>query len=180
MQRNGLMGLGAGLLLAVSGLAQAETTVEMHSVSKDGVGDSVGTVMAEDTEHGLLLTPDLAGLDAGIHGFHMHANASCEPSDSDGETTPAGAAGGHFDPESTETHQGPYSDEGHLGDLPALMVDDEGNATTPVLAPRLSEEDLAGHAFIVHEGGDNYSDEPKLGGGGSRVACGVIESGESA
>ncbi|HAQ86214.1 MAG TPA: superoxide dismutase [Cu-Zn] SodC1, partial [Pseudomonas sp.] len=44
-------------------------------------------------------------------------------------------------------------------------------------APRLkSLGDLKGHALMVHEGGDNYSDEPKpLGGGGARVACGVIE-----
>jgi len=29
---------------------------------------------------------------------------------------------------------------------------------------------------MIHAGSDNYADEPKpLGGGGSRVACGVIE-----
>ena len=29
--------------------------------------------------------------------------------------------------------------------------------------------------FIIHSGGDNYSDVPKkLGGGGARVACGVV------
>jgi Cu-Zn family superoxide dismutase len=28
---------------------------------------------------------------------------------------------------------------------------------------------------MIHEGGDNYSDQPKpLGGGGARIACGVI------
>ncbi len=28
---------------------------------------------------------------------------------------------------------------------------------------------------MIHAGGDNYSDTPeKLGGGGARVACGVI------
>jgi Cu-Zn family superoxide dismutase len=28
---------------------------------------------------------------------------------------------------------------------------------------------------MIHQGGDNYSDDPKkLGGGGARVACGVI------
>lgn len=175
MRHNTLLALGASLAMTMSAATQAQTRVEMHSVSKDGVGDSVGTVMTEDTDHGLLLTPDLSDLNAGIHGFHLHQNASCETSKSDGEVTPAGAAGGHFDPEETGTHQGPYSDEGHLGDLPALMVDEDGNATTPVLAPRLKESDLSGHAFMIHEGGDNYSDQPKLGGGGSRVACGVIE-----
>ncbi|NRB57167.1 MAG: superoxide dismutase family protein [Salinicola sp.] len=175
MQRNGLIGLTAGVALALSGWAQADTTVEMHSVSADGVGDSVGTVVAKDTEYGLLLTPDLSGLTAGLHGFHLHANASCETSETDGEVTPGGAAGGHFDPDDTGTHQGPYSDKGHLGDLPALTVGDDGKATTPVLAPRLTEADLGGHSLMIHEGGDNYSDEPKLGGGGSRVACGVVD-----
>ncbi|WP_251976345.1 superoxide dismutase [Cu-Zn] SodC [Salinicola avicenniae] len=176
MQRTGLIGVGAGLLLALVGTAAAETTVEMQALSSDGTGDSLGTVSAEDTDHGLLLTPDLAGLEAGLHGFHLHTNPSCDPSESDGDVTPGGAAGGHFDPEETGTHQGPYRDDGHLGDLPALTADSEGYVSTPVLAPRLTEADLAGHALIVHAGGDNYSDEPKLGGGGAREACGIIES----
>ncbi|WP_110654872.1 superoxide dismutase family protein [Salinicola halimionae] len=175
MQRNGLIGLGAGLALAMTGLAQADTTVEMNTVSADGVGSSIGTVTAKDSDYGLLLTPDLSGLKAGLHGFHLHTNPSCDTSESDGKVTPGGAAGGHFDPDESGTHQGPYSDEGHLGDLPALTVNEDGNANTPVLAPRLSESDLTGHALMIHEGGDNYADEPKLGGGGSRVACGVIK-----
>jgi superoxide dismutase, Cu-Zn family len=29
---------------------------------------------------------------------------------------------------------------------------------------------------VIHEGGDNFSDQPKpLGGGGGRIACGVIK-----
>jgi len=46
-----------------------------------------------------------------------------------------------------------------------------------VLAPRLKRlEELKGHALMVHAGGDNYADQPKpLGGGGARVACGVIK-----
>jgi len=29
---------------------------------------------------------------------------------------------------------------------------------------------------MIHAGGDNYSDEPaKLGGGGARMACGVVD-----
>ncbi|WP_048308799.1 superoxide dismutase family protein [Halomonas sp. PR-M31] len=165
-----LLGVGA-LLLA--GAAQAEQSIEIHQVSDDGVGDSIGTVQVEDTDHGLLLTPDLSDLEEGMHGFHVHQNASCEPGEKDGEMTAAVAAGGHFDPEDTGTHQGPYG-EGHLGDLPVLMVGEDGNAITPVLAPRLEVSDLQGHAVMVHEGGDNYSDEPHLGGGGARVACGVM------
>jgi Cu-Zn family superoxide dismutase len=28
--------------------------------------------------------------------------------------------------------------------------------------------------LIVHEGGDTYSDNPQLGGGGGRIVCGVV------
>lgn len=170
-----LTGIAASLLLAASAHAADTLDVDVHSVNADGVGDSLGTVTLEQTDHGLLLTPSLEGLEAGIHGFHVHQNASCEPKEDDnGETVAALAAGGHYDPESAETHQGPY-DDGHLGDLPALAVDDSGEANLPTLAPRLSLDDMNGRSLMIHAGGDNYSDEPHLGGGGSRVACGVVE-----
>lgn len=174
------VGLGAAVgmaaLAAVTGSATAaDRTIDMHAVSKDGVGARIGTVTASDTDHGLLLTPDLGGLTPGVHGFHLHANPSCDPAEKDGEMVAAAAAGGHFDPQDTGAHEGPYAD-GHLGDLPALTVAADGSATLPVLAPRLDTGTLAGHALMIHAGGDNYSDEPEaLGGGGPRVACGVIE-----
>ena len=61
------------------------------------------------------------------------------------------------------------------GDLPPLFVDNQGKATSPVLAPRIKIADPKGRALMVHAGGDNHSDTPKkLGGGGARMACGVI------
>ncbi|MEM1311353.1 MAG: superoxide dismutase family protein, partial [Cyanobacteria bacterium P01_H01_bin.153] len=54
--------------------------------------------------------------------------------------------------------------------------DETGNATVPVLAPRLTIEMVKGRSLIVHRNGDNFSDDPKpLGGGGPRLACGVID-----
>lgn len=156
---------------------QAETlSVEMNKVNDQGVASSVGTVKIETTDHGLVFRPDLSGLNAGAHGFHVHANGSCQPAEKDGKPAAAVAAGGHWDPKNTGKHGEPWGD-GHMGDLPVLVVDAEGKANQPVLAPRLkSLGDLKGHALMIHEGGDNYSDEPKpLGGGGARVACGVIE-----
>lgn len=38
------------------------------------------------------------------------------------------------------------------------------------------QDEVKGHALMVHMGGDNHSDHPApLGGGGARVACGVID-----
>ena len=162
-----------GAFLLLSGAAAA-MTVEMHAVTADGVGESIGTVEIEAAEQGTKLTPDLEGLTPGAHGFHVHEKGSCEPGMSEDKPAAAAAAGGHYDPENTGKHAGPYGD-GHLGDLPVLYVGADGRATDPVLAPRIKPEQMAGLALMVHAGGDNYSDEPeKLGGGGSRVACGVI------
>lgn len=166
--------LAASLLMAASAQAADTLDVDVHRISADGVGDSLGTVTLEQSDHGLLLTPSLDGLEAGIHGFHVHQNASCEPGNNDdGESVAGLSAGGHYDPEATGTHQGPYG-EGHLGDLPALSVDSSGKATLAILAPRLSLDDMDGRSLMIHAGGDNYSDEPHLGGGGARVACGVV------
>ena len=65
---------------------------------------------------------------------------------------------------------------GHQGDLPVLEVAPDGTAKSPVSAPKLSVADLSGHALMIHQGGDNYSDQPQpLGGGGGRIACGIVK-----
>jgi superoxide dismutase, Cu-Zn family len=153
-----------------------ERTVEMRTVNADGLGESIGTVTVLTTPWGVLFTPDLSDLPPGLHGFHVHQNANCAPAKDEGEMAAAIAAGGHYDPQSTGRHEGPYGD-GHLGDLPGLYVDAEGKAMHPVLAPRLKFSDLNGRALMIHAGGDNYSDRPiELGGGGSRIVCGAIKS----
>lgn len=159
--------------LLVSGMVQAQT-VELQFVDANGNTGPAGKVMLEDTAYGLLITPELSGLPAGLHGFHVHANPSCAPGMSNGVAAAAIAAGGHWDPEKSNAHQGPYG-KGHKGDLPALYVNAEGKANYPVLAPRLKAADLSGHALMIHAGSDNHSDHPAaLGGGGARMVCGVV------
>lgn len=162
-------------LIACGSAQAASEEVSIHQVTAEGVGQSLGTVRIDETQYGLKFTPELQGLKPGIHGFHVHAKGSCEPGESEGKVVAAGAAGGHLDPANTGKHLGPYG-EGHLGDLPAIYVDDAGKATYPVLAPRLkSLQEIKGKALMVHAGGDNHADQPKpLGGGGARYACGVI------
>jgi len=146
----------------------------VNAVNESGVGAVLGTVSAVDSPYGVLLTPNLAGLPPGLHGFHLHENPSCQAGDKDGKKVPALAAGGHWDPAKSGAHLGPYAN-GHMGDLPALYVDAQGQATVTVLAPRLKLKDLPGHALMIHVHGDNFADQPeKLGGGGPRMACAVL------
>jgi len=166
--------LGLIATLAIGTVHAASLEVPMHLVSANGAAQKIGTITVDETPYGLLFTPHLQSLAPGLHGFHVHENGSCEAGVKDGVKVAALAAGGHFDPNKTGQHFGPYA-EGHLGDLPALYVTAEGIANYPVLAPRLNRvAQIKGHALMIHAGSDNHSDMPKpLGGGGERVACGV-------
>lgn len=120
------------------------------------------------------------GLEPGFHAFHIHSVATCEHEE--GFTT----AGGHFNPGGT-THGA------HAGDLPSLYAMENGGAALIFMTDAFTVEDLMdedGSAFMIHAGRDNYSNIPErygeaddatLGAGdaGSRVACGVIETGMS-
>jgi superoxide dismutase, Cu-Zn family len=151
-----------------------DIVVPVNSVDEKGVGRSIGTVTISESPHGLVFTPALEGLSPGQHGFHVHEKPECGPGVKDGKPGAALNAGGHLDPAHSGHHGTPWGD-GHLGDLPALFVDSDGKAKDPVLAPRLKLGDVRGKSLMVHAGADNHSDQPApLGGGGARVACGVI------
>ena len=167
--------VAALMALAVSQpVLAADVTVSLDQVDDNGVVRPLGNVALSDSAYGLVLTPALEGLPPGVHGFHVHENGSCAPGQRDGKPVAALGAGGHFDPQASKRHGSPWGD-GHLGDLPPLTVTADGKATTPVLAPRLKLADVKGRALMVNAGGDNHADHPApLGGGGARVACGVI------
>lgn len=164
----------AGLASAVVGGGTAaapavtEMTVSMFTaVPGNAQGASMGTVTIRQVADGLRFTVNLRGLTPGSHGFHVHEVGSCADSGK--------AAGGHFDPAGTHEHRGPRG-AGHLGDLQVLTVGANGTDTETFVVPHLKRlSDIEGRSLIIHAGGDNYSDNPKMGGGGDRVACGVIQ-----
>ena len=163
------------ILSALPLAAAADMVVPMNLVDENGIGNAVGEVTISESKYGLVFTPALNGLVPGLHGFHVHQNPDCAPMEKDGKLVPALAAGGHYDPEKTNRHGTPWGD-GHLGDLPPLFVDTNGNAALPVLAPRLKLSDLKARSLMVHAGGDNHADHPApLGGGGARMVCGVSQ-----
>jgi len=152
----------------------SQLTVTMYKIDAKGVGPEIGTLMFASTRKGLRIEAALGGLPPGDHGFHIHQKPDCGPGMKDGKLAAGIAAGDHYDPQATGKHLGPEG-PGHRGDMPILRVDRDGNATDVMFVMRLSVRDLRGRAIMIHEGGDNYSDQPKpLGGGGARIACGVV------
>ena len=163
------------VMLCAGRVMADEQVIQVHLVNDQGMGEMIGVISAKDSKYGLILTPQLTHLPQGIHGFHIHQNPDCGHMMTGGKPMAAAAAGGHYDPAMTGKHEGPYGD-GHLGDLPFLYADKDGKATGMVLAPRLKVSDLKGRSLMIHVGPDNYSDIPeKLGGGGGRLACGVVK-----
>ena len=81
---------------------------------------------------------------------------------------------------------------GHSGDLPSLLVNQDGTGALEAATDRFDVDDLlagSGTAVIVHAGPDNFANIPSryapapdattlaTGDAGARVACGVIQTG---
>ena len=151
-----------------------KVTVKVSLIDKTGTLKPAGTVTLSDGKGGLTIMPKLKGLPPGEHGFHIHEKGSCDPAEKEGAQVAGLAAGGHFDPDGTKAHKGPGGG-GHKGDLPKLEVSDKGVANAKLEVPGVTLADVRGKALMIHANGDNYADAPKpLGGGGDRIACGVI------
>lgn len=174
---SGNVGVGASTTVGVGGSEARirQITVSIFKINASGIGPEIGTLTLSDSRGGLRIVPKLNGLLPGPHGFHLHEAPNCGAVMKDGSMHAGLAAGGHYDPKATGKHVGPLGDGGHRGDLPVLNVAADGTATETVHALRLSVSEVRGHAIVIHEGGDNYSDQPKpLGGGGGRIACGAV------
>lgn len=121
----------------------------------------------------VLVHARLQGLKPGqAHGFHVHEKGDCSSGDgmsAGGHFNPLGKPHGHFD-----------SSERHVGDLPALMADAQGNAELRWRGKGLSVgagvTDVIGHGLIVHAQPDDYKTQP-TGNAGARMACAVIQRG---
>ena len=176
MQTNIVTLATAIIIISTSAAYAASETITMNAIDANGVGKKIGTLRLSDTKSGLQITPRLADLPPGDHGFHVHVNPDCGPGNGPNGQPAAGiAAGSHYDPANTGKHLGPYG-EGHKGDMPVLTVDAGGKARKAVVVPHLTVADVKGRSIMIHAGGDNYSDQPApLGGGGARIACGVVK-----
>src|SRR5690625_1361041 len=155
-------------------------TQQVDSVTVEMVnseGEQIGTaVFEESTEHGVTLNLNLEGLPAGEYGMHIHEVGSATPPDFED-------AGSHFNP--TDVEHGINSETGpHVGDLPNLMVGEDGVVEEMIEVPNttlqpdgentLNNEN--GTSLIIHTEADDYESQP-TGDAGDRQAGGVIFEG---
>ena len=169
-----LAALGAALLMAPTAALSETASIAIHAISAEGVGAEIGKATITDGDKGAVINIDVKGLTAGEHVMHIHEKGDCGPAEKDGKKVAGLAAGSHFDPAKAGKHAGPDG-KGHVGDLPKLVVEGD-TAKASLTAPNVKVADVVGRSLMIHAGGDNYTDEPALGGGGARVACGVINA----
>jgi len=113
---------------------------------------------------------ELRGLKPGAeHGFHVHEKGDC--SSGDGMST-----GGHFNPLG-HAHGAHGHGTHHVGDLPSLLADAQGNAKLSFESSSISvgsgTTDIVGRGLIVHRDPDDFKTQP-TGNAGPRLACAVI------
>ncbi len=144
--------------------SEDEQVVPIRRISDHGVLGAIGTVTLKEEDHGLMIIPDLHGLDPGRHAFHIHENGDCGPAPRNGKMVAGLAAGSHYDHPSHEDHGRTAA-----GDLPELVVGRNGVATEAVSSGHLTLDEITGRSIMIHAHG-----EDELPGGGPRIACGII------
>lgn len=164
----------------------AVATAELTNVEDD----ELGQVEFYETDGGTEIVVDAKNLEEGFYGFHIHEIGECEtdsqaPDDPE-ETGDFLSAGGHIAGEDDADHPG------HAGDLPMLLVNEDGTAQMSVVTNRLDVSELVGQdgaAVMIHAAADNYANVPdrylegeepdedtlSTGDAGDRLGCGVIE-----
>ena len=137
----------------------------------DTTGGHIGQVTAIQQPGGVLLQIMATGLAEGRHGIHLHAASACEP--------PAfSSAGGHLNPEGKQ--HGRHNSAGpHLGDLPNLVVDEQGEGRAALLLDGVTltagprSIGVPGTALVIHASEDDELTDP-AGHAGGRIACAAI------
>lgn len=178
------LALAASIAFAASAAAQQAGHMKdakpVATATAEIKGDGVtGTATFSEVKHNgasaVHVELSVSGLKPGLHGIHLHAVGKCEP--------PFTSAGGHFDPGPAGNTDPDANHPFHMGDLPNLVVGDDGKGTLSAVTTRVTLTDSLitvfdtdGTAIIVHGNPDQGITGASKSGvsGGPRAACGVL------
>ena len=186
-KRDSLWGLALLALLVTVGCGKKEEVVEAPAPAEEPAAvepapamamatlipraDSgiSGSVTFTETDGGVRVVAEVAGVEPGLHGLHIHEIGDCSSEDFK-------SAGGHFNPAAVP-HGGPSDAERHAGDLGNIEIGADGAGRLELVSELLSIDSgdaaVAGRAVILHEGEDDLVSQP-TGAAGGRLACGVV------
>jgi len=131
-----------------------------------------GTVEFYLAQPSMAINVEIAGLQPGGHGFHVHEHGDCAG-------TNAAAAGGHLNPNGTPHGDPQDADQRHhAGDLGNVRAEADGTVKQWLRTRDLQLQGPAGiigKAIVVHSGDDDLKSQPS-GESGEPIACGVIKA----
>lgn len=156
---------------------------------RNAQGAEIGTATLTESDGAMHVEVDVRDQEAGFYGLHIHGTGLCEPNsaapNSPGNRGDFLSAGGHLG-------VGEADHPDHAGDLPSLLVMENGQAHLSFRTDRVALNDLTdgdGAALMLHGGRDNFANIPEryapggpdedtlnTGDAGNRLACGVIEA----
>ncbi|MBA2719164.1 MAG: superoxide dismutase family protein [Chloroflexi bacterium] len=175
----GVLASALALAAAFAGPSVAGGATRASATIVDLAGNDVGWARFVEDMTGIVhVNVHARGLTPGLHGIHLHRVANC--------TAPFTAAGSHYNPGGA-LHGLLNAAGPHAGDLPNLVVNDDGvghlDATTDRVTLTNSPTtlfdltvDQVGSSLIIHAGVDDQVSDP-TGASGARIACGVIVAG---
>lgn len=161
----------AAAIVILTGCAQ-QNPMKIDVKMYNTVGDSIGKISLAEQASGVKLDVKLSGLTPGVHAIHIHENGKCKAPDFK-------SAGNHFNPEKKE-HGLLHPKGAHAGDLPNLIVEDDGSVKAEIMAPNVTLKDgkkslftKQGTSIVIEEDKDDGMTQPS-GDSGKRIACGEI------
>ncbi|WP_157020146.1 superoxide dismutase family protein [Mesorhizobium xinjiangense] len=169
-----LPSLAIAAVLCLPGISAAQESATGDIVNAQG--EKIGAVTLTDGPNGVMLAIGVADLPSGPHGLHIHAVGTC-----DDAAEGFKASGSHVNP-SEAAHGLMNADGPDAGDLPNLIVHEDGTAAVEMFSPlvalteadgRANLLDEDGSALVIHEGRDDQMSQP-IGGAGARIACAAI------
>jgi superoxide dismutase, Cu-Zn family len=174
-----LAALGAALAIlgAVTGPVAGGGATHASALFVDATGATVGWArLVEDASGIVHVNVHVNGLTPGLHGIHIHSIGACSPT--------FAAAGGHYNPLGHQ-HGLLNAAGAHAGDLPNLIVNEDGNGHLDATTDRVTLTDgpttlfdttagAVGSAFIIHANEDDQVTDATNGNSGGRIACAVI------
>lgn len=160
------------LMLSLGGCATMSGPADLGRANLiQSNGEPAGTARLIAVDGKVSLSLALAGLPPGTHGLHLHTTGTCTGPDFK-------SAGSHLNPHGKQ-HGMDNPAGSHLGDLPNLVVGNDGgislsiplNGTRRELMSALFDKD--GTAIVIHAKADDYKTDP-AGNAGDRIACGEL------